>query len=206
MAAVCAHPTSAGLQEEGFFSLAVWCKAAAEARAVAGACGAFQAAVAALRVHAKSADVVAAACFALPFVALPRSEGHCVGAIDALLAVLRAHPTHICLQTNACLVLGMMCEVEGAHAAAAGALAVIINALQSFPDSSILQENACYALAAALPAEPLVDDHAAWHADAVSCTMHALRAHAANEGVQHHACEALYQLQLTMDLSRRQAL
>ena len=108
-----AQPASAGTQQQGCRGLANLCKlasaAAPEARAVVGAGGAVEAVVAILPAHVERADVLDAACHALVCMTknCPENCGraHRAGALDAVLQVMRTHPTHEGVQTSCCLML-----------------------------------------------------------------------------------------------------
>ena len=211
VSALHAQPTSAVVQREACRGLAfLGCFSSAEVCALAGQRGAIEAAVTALR-HAENDNVLVSACSALSNLLLHSENcgrAHRAGALNALLDVMCAHPTHLCVQISGCVGLEQMCEnIEGLPEAAVqlGAPAVIISALRTFPDSSALQANACRALAAVLPAEPTADDDAQ-HAGAVSCVVHALRTHPADASVQSGASFALMRRMMHQPVNAAEAL
>ena len=185
-------------------SLRTWCIQVAGARELAGAVGAVEAVLAVLRTHLENAEVMYASCLALGhlFECCPENSGraHRCGALEAILDTQRAHPMHEGVQVACCLALVHLCDdVEGAPVAAVqlGAPAVISIALQSFPDRSVTQAYACCALAATLPSKPTKHAEDALPVDIVSCVTGvagALRCHAADAVVQHHALMAARRL------------
>ena len=212
------QPMSVGVQQQGCRGLGFLCKTSAESRAVAGANGAIEAVSFVMRAHMENSDAIHAACCALASLTNSSKENcgraHRAGALDALVSVMRAHPTCESVQTSGVLALAHMCVSFARFIDAAvllGAPEILIDSLRSYPDSIALQHHALGALAALLPAELTVhkDDDGCWAqraGGALSCVIHALRAHAADECVQSSACTAMYQLVSAQPINAAKAL
>ena len=145
VAALHAHPTSVGVQREACYGLAWLCQARDEAAMIAGANGAVEAVVTALRAHA-DIRVLDAACLALTqLILFPANcdRAHCAGALAALSNVMRTHPTHEFIQEKGCASLAYLSAPDDVPAAAVRQSALLtITALRSFPANTELQANA----------------------------------------------------------------
>jgi hypothetical protein len=163
--------------------------------------GAVPALVAALRAHVQCEDVDVIA-GALGRLILDRptatAQAGAAGAVTATVALLRAHPASAAVQVAGCSVLGSLAsDAESQkNALEGGATEVILLALRAHAADALVQTYGCRAL------EAIVRGHAAAfdarscsvHSDAVKAVVNALNAHRDNEGVQLHACGALWRL------------
>jgi uncharacterized membrane protein YgcG len=115
------------------------------------------------------------------------------GAVEALAAVMRAHPLEARLQQEACTAISNMTAANlrnGAKAGAAGAVEAAVAAMRAFPDDVHMQQAACTTLTNLTQAD---DSNAAraGAAGAVEAAARALRAHPADAKLQARACNAL---------------
>jgi hypothetical protein len=153
--------------------------------------------IARLQAHRAEPAAQAACCAALCDSGQLSQEG-ALTFLPAVVAALRAHPTHARLQRNGCRALGLMCRqrsegaLEGAAGGADGGRAAIA-ALRAHATDPDVQAWACKAVSVLSHAPRL--RALALGAGAVDACVGALRAHgAADAGAAMLACEALSRL------------
>ena len=121
--------------------------------------------------------------------------------LEAVTAVMRAHPLAVCVQQHGCAALGRVCDGTDAaaparkqRAVAAGAIEAVVAAMHAHPQVVGVQEQACQALGyvcrgtdAAAPARK----QRAVQAGALQAVVAAMRVHPLAVGVQGTGIAAL---------------
>jgi hypothetical protein len=133
------------VQEEGCWAL---CNLTVNAdnNVKAGAAGAVEAAVAALRAHPDCAVVQELGCWVLINLTVNadnKVKAGAAGAVEAVVAALRAHPDCAAVQKQGCRALANVCFSDAAlqrRAREAGAIEVLQAAQAAFPTGPVADE------------------------------------------------------------------
>ena len=161
--------------------------------------------VAVLRTHVAVARVAEMACKRLRILCAPVGSEQAAaeaGAIEAVVAAMRAHPQEEGVQENGCCALADMCCGDDAaaavarrqRAAAAGAIEEVVAALRAHPQEEGVQENGCLVLGNMCfgnDAAAAARKQRAAAAGAIEEVVAAMRAHPQEEDVQENGCFAL---------------
>ncbi|KAG8462613.1 hypothetical protein KFE25_004589 [Diacronema lutheri] len=211
-----AHAAHSDLQKQACWALRNICSgtdAAGPARKQrATKAGALEAVVDARRAHAAHSVVQAGvqeqACWALIHVCsgtdaagpARKQRATKAGALEAVVAAMRAPAAHSGVQKQACWALGNLCvstDVAGLararQAVEDGALEAVTAAMRAHAEHSGVQQQACWALANVCAGNDAAGLARARQAaeGALRAVVAAMRAHAEHLGVQEQACTAL---------------
>ena len=152
--------------------------------------------VALLKTFSHSADVVRPAFAALESIVGGDDEAKRVaageaGAIEAVVAAMRAHGSNAEVQKQGCWALeNMACDAENkVKAGSAGAIEVVVAAMRAHASNAGVQQRGC----GALMNMTFNDENKvkAGSAGAIESVVAAMRAHGSNAGVQQRGCWAL---------------
>jgi CBS domain-containing protein len=150
--AICAHPSSADVQEAACGAVRAIARAV-DNKIAAGSAGVIEAVVAVMNAHGAHAGVQEQACAALAsmmgFIADNQAKAGAAGAIEAIVSAMNAHGAHADLQKNACWALGNMTFNNAdneAKAGSAGAIVAVLAAMQVHGAHAGVQLYACWAL------------------------------------------------------------
>ncbi len=155
--------------------------------------------VALMYAHGTKTDVQEAACKALVTLCLkldnlPKAGG--AGAVEAVVAALRAHSANAAVQEQGCWALRNICcnnADNQAKAGGAGAVEAVVAALRTHSANAAVQEQGCRALCN-LCTDSADNKAKAGGAGAIEAVVAVLRAHGANLSVQEQGCAALVNL------------